>query len=88
MTEKRRQTRVSDGISEKNQILLTFANEEEVDYILTVARRKGYHLPNYILDNMNWDQRLPCLSLEPEEKITKDTCHGCEFSSTCPDVVK
>lgn len=72
----------------KNQILLTFQNEDEVNYILTVARRKGYRLPNYLLDNMNWDQTLPCLSLEPEEKINVETCRGCDFADRCPDVIK
>lgn len=72
----------------ENQILLTFKDKEEVDYILLYCRRKGYRIPNYILDNIEWDDHLACFSLEPDEPITSETCRGCDFDDTCPDVVK
>lgn len=71
-----------------NQLLLTFSCKEEVDFILLVCRRKGYHIPNYLSDNIEWDEKLPCLSPEVPAIITADICDGCDFIDKCPDAVK
>jgi hypothetical protein len=77
-----------DSQPKENQILLTFGSKEELDFVFLVARRKGYHLPNYLLDNIEWDDKLNCLVPEIPAKPSKDICDGCDFIGTCPDAVK
>lgn len=67
-----------------NQILLTFPDKETADYVLLIARRKGFNIPDYILDNFEWDDRLDCID-NPPKKITVKTCEGCDFTDRCPD---
>lgn len=73
-----------------NQIVLTFEEKETVEYILLVCRRKGINLPQYIIDNFEWDDKPACFWEEDKVngKITKETCDGCEFIKECPDAVK
>ena len=67
-------------------IALDFKNRETADYVRLVCRRKGVDLVQYVLDNFEWDGMPYCLSaFNPGEKITPDTCEGCEFGETCPD---
>ena len=69
-------------ITGKN-IVLTFADKETVDYIQLVCRRKGTTLEDYIIDNFEWDEHLPCIKY----KITKGMCESCNFSSKCLDII-
>lgn len=76
-------------MADENTILLTFADKSEVDYVLLVFRRKGVHIPQYILDNLEWDEQLQCLSdFNEGEKITAAMCLECDHIDTCPDAVK
>jgi hypothetical protein len=73
----------------KRQLTITFYSEEEKDYVVLIARRKGYNLAQYIVDNFEWDDRLECEDVVNPKKITKGICEGCEFgiSGSCPDRV-
>lgn len=73
-----------------NQILLTFKNPGDVEFIKAVCRRKDIDLESYILDNFEWDEMPECLSSsnDDSDEITKDTCDGCDYADRCPDVVK
>lgn len=71
-------------INEKT-ILLTFPDKEITEYVRLVCRRKGIDLAAYIVDNFEWDDKPDCI-LNPNEKITSETCLGCEYSESCPDV--
>jgi len=72
----------------ENQIVLSFKDKETADYVRLVCRRKGTDLESYILDNIEWDDPLPCSSdLNEGEKITVETCDGCDQRSHCPDAV-
>lgn len=71
----------------ENTILLTFADKETVNYVKLVCRRKGTNLEAYIVDNFEWDDKPFCL-FYGVEKITEETCKGCEYVDTCPDAVK
>ena len=70
-------------ITDKN-VVLTFADKETADYVKLVCKRKGTTLEDYIIDNFEWDEQLPCL----EEQPIKDMCEECDFSSCCPDMIK
>jgi len=72
-----------------NQILLTFKDKETADYVRLVCRRKAINLADYVVDNFEWDDQISCLSdLNEGEKITGETCDGCDHITTCPDAVK
>ena len=62
-----------------NQILLSFKDKEEADYVKLVSRRKGWGLEGYILDNFEWDDKLPCVGDDDYE------CSACEYLFKCPD---
>lgn len=75
--------------SAKNQIVLTFSDEETAEYIRLVCRRKGIDLAGYVNDNLEWDDQIYCLSaFNPSDKLTADICEGCQYIDTCPDAVK
>lgn len=63
-------------------LILQFNEKEQIDHIRKIARRKGFTIPDYILDNFEWDDKLPCL-----EKINPEDCKTCDFSSSCRDKV-
>ena len=67
----------------KNQILLTFDDEETTEYIKTVCRRKGVTLERYILENFEWDTMPECFYVKPEE--VEQACKECEYNYVCPD---
>lgn len=67
----------------KNQILLTFDDEETTEYIKTVCRRKGVALERYILENFEWDTLPECFYMKPEE--VEQSCGECEYNDVCPD---
>jgi len=69
-------------ITDKN-IVLTFADKETADCVKLVCKRKGTTIEDYIIDNFEWDEQLPCL-----ENVTKDMCDECDFSTRCPDFIK
>lgn len=69
-----------------NQILLTFKDEGEAEYIRLICRRKCMDLESYILDNFEWDDTPYCMRVGG--KITADVCDGCDYAERCPDVVK
>jgi hypothetical protein len=79
------------GSAPENQILLTFKDKETADYVRLVCRRKGTHLAQYILDNFEWDDPLPCLvDLNETHESSKEICEGCDqlTSGNCPDGLK
>lgn len=68
------------------QILLNFGDKETVDYINLVCRRKCIDLEDYILDNFEWDDKLPCM--DENDSVRDDDpfcCVGCDYAVTCPD---
>jgi hypothetical protein len=68
----------------ENTIRLIFADKETVDYIRLVCTRKGITLESYIIDNFEWDDKLPCLV---EDQINEEICDGCQYIEVCPDGV-
>ena len=66
-----------------NQIILTFGDEETVDYVKKICRRKGIVLEEYILDNFEWDSPLQCMN---DEDVKVD-CSGCDYIDRCPDAL-
>ena len=70
----------------RNQVLLTFESDDDADFVKLVCRRKGTTIESYIVDNMEWDDKLDCLYFEHvRSKPKKKMCRGCEYSDTCPD---
>jgi hypothetical protein len=69
----------------KRQITITFDSEETKDYVMLIARRKGYDLAQYIADNFEWDESLECEDISNPKEITSDVCEGCDFADRCPD---
>lgn len=42
-----------------------------------------------LADYFEWDDQISCLSdLNEGEKITGETCDGCDHITACPDAVK
>ena len=66
-----------------NQVLLTFEDETTTDYVRKVCRRKATNLESYILDNFEWDSKLPCI----DEGPLREDCKYCDFKDKCPDAI-
>lgn len=71
-----------------NQFIITFTDDETYNYVSLVVRRKGINLADYILDNFEWDDTLPCLYHDAPKKPNSETCDGCNYLESCPDGVK
>jgi len=67
------------------QILLTFADKETADYVKMVCRRKGISIPDYIVENFDWDSMPDCIE---DSAYDSHTCYECEYNERCPDVKK
>ena len=65
---------------------LRFKDEETLEYVKLICRRKNINLPDYIVDNFEWDDKPICVILDvpPSENV----CTDCEFNENCPDRVK
>ena len=80
---------MSQNNDSPENIILTFKDKETADYVRLVCRRKAINLADYVVDNFEWDDQISCLSdLNEGEKITGETCDGCDHITTCHDAVK
>jgi hypothetical protein len=74
---------------EDRQIVLTFADKETIDYVKLVCRRKGTSLESYIVGNLEWDDKLECISFSGKGlMINWRMCNRCDYSDRCPDAKK
>ena len=72
-------------MTKRNEVLLKFGDAETVKYIRLVMRRKRTSITSYLLDNLEWDDPLPCMiDLNEGCEITPEVCGGCDQYS-CPD---
>jgi hypothetical protein len=65
---------------------LRFKDEETLEYVKLVCRRKHINLPEYIVGNFEWDNKPLCISrgVAPDQFI----CPPCDYKENCPDGVK
>ena len=70
----------------ENTIILTFPDADTANYVRLVCSRKSITLEDYIIDNFEWDDKLPCRTYYVPFP-TVETCEGCDYSDKCPDVV-
>ncbi len=69
-------------------INLMFADAETANYVRLMMTRKGVTTEDYILGNLEWDDKPDCLAPEILKKIPKGLCRGCEWHDKCPDSEK
>jgi len=68
-----------------NTICLIFADKETADYIRLICSRKSTTIEDYIVDNLEWDDKPECLVSGDVLEPAHDMCYECEYSDTCPD---
>ena len=71
-----------------NEITLVFHDAKTAQYVRFMCRRKGTNIPDYLIGNLEWDDKLPCILDEVIKKPNADTCEDCEYIDSCPDAVK
>jgi hypothetical protein len=65
-------------------IQLSF-DEDTERYVRLMCTRKGVTLEDYVLGNLEWDDKPDCLVDKVMVKIPKGICWECQWFDKCPD---